>query len=257
MPRPERRRCGGLNPVGKSLCFSPAVGVPASFAGGEGPRHAVGAEEKRTDAGMQKRCLLDPKPVKAKVGPFGVNCRQNFYDALGRGVALAYRADPNPHAGLQTVAIGADMCYIFAWRIALQNRHDRERQVVRRKRIVALNREALVVRYGQPGFGEHERLAHEILRDSCADLHNAGGVEAKQLDGVIRDAGPILTIKGQFSERAGVDQHVWTGDWLLPTPKPANADTSEIEALGVVRAMEPDIEFDGRAHIAPTITAAA
>ena len=144
-----------------------------------------------------------PKAVQPKIRPHLRDCRQQAFDGRYVALALADRPDAHPHALRQASAIHLQMSNVVHRREPLQDGQKWKRgrageQTIqfRNQLVVALDREALVIKGRQPGLCEHERLAHVILASRDFDLNDAINPEAVKLSSIDSDGFGVSTVFG-------------------------------------------------------------
>lgn len=169
---------------------------------------------------------------------------QRLYDS-DVPLALADRANADPHSGFEAVAPLFKMGKVIGDLKTLQYGHEREgRSAVKQPRelgedrVVALYGEALVFRNAQSGFGEHEGFAHIVLRRSDRDVHDAFGPEPVKLPSVDLRGFGIPTVLLQHRKRAAINENRTAEQRFSPHHEAMDRHAATVEMFRIGRLVQ-------------------
>jgi hypothetical protein len=134
---------------------------------------------------------------------------------------------------------------VVIWRVSLKHRQDIDTGcILSAERVVAVNRQPLMLGHGESCLLHDPRLAHPILRDCCQQPSVT--YPPPNLCGVFRHGRPIATVRRNLRERAAVHDPIPNDERTFPRADPIDADERRVEVFGIARLMQPAKETHSR-----------
>jgi len=175
--------------------------------------------------------------MQAQIGPRGFDRDQHLSNFVNIAVPFADRPDANPGARRQPAPVLPDVVDVLGWRVALKHRHHGQSARVIVQRVVARDRQPLVVGDGEAHAGqplttiENIFLAHVILCDDYDLVAQASDAPGER--GVLRGRQLVVAVQFEDTKCLAVKNQLPAAQRLLPRLQSPHVDAAVAEMLCV------------------------